>query len=66
MGHHGDAGSVGGGDQLAARIGDSRAAGLTHQSSIPTGEERCDQSRDLVCRGVFVQLADFDFLNWPD
>jgi hypothetical protein len=57
---------VGRSDQLASGIGHGRAASFTHQSSIPTGQERFDQVGDLACRGVFIQLADFDFLDWTN
>jgi hypothetical protein len=66
MWHHGHTCLVGSGNQLASRIGYGRATGFTHQASIPASQEWRDQAGDLVRRGVFVQLANFDFLDRPN
>jgi hypothetical protein len=57
---------VGRSDQLAPWIGYGRATGFADQSSIPTGEDWRNQVGDLARRGVFIQLADFDLLDWSN
>jgi hypothetical protein len=57
---------VGSRNQLASGIGDGRAARFTYQASIPASQEWRNQTGDLVRRGMFIQLADFDFLDRPN
>jgi hypothetical protein len=60
------ANAVGRSDQLASGISDGRASRFTDQSSIPTGQDRRNHCRDLARRGVFIELTDLDFLDWPN
>jgi hypothetical protein len=60
------ASTVGRSDQLASGIGHGGAASFTHQSSIPTGQDRRDHDWDVARRSVLIEFTDLDLLNWPN
>jgi hypothetical protein len=61
-----DASAVGRSHQLASGIGHGRAASFADQSGVPTGQDRRNHCWDVARRGVFIELTDLDFLNWPN
>jgi len=50
--------------KLCARIGNRRQACFGKQSCIAAGEERLEESRNILCLGVVIEPLDADALQW--